>query len=56
MQADEQTAQNTKAKLLEFLEESKFYTPETVLVHFPLDGNSLDIFQVFNLLFSLFIL
>lgn len=39
MQADEQTAQNTKAKLLEFLEQSKYYTPETVLVHFPLDGN-----------------
>jgi len=39
MQADEQTAQNTKTKLLEFLEQSKCYTPETVLVHFPLDGN-----------------
>lgn len=39
MQADEQTAHNTKAKLLEFLEQSKYYTPETVLVHFPLDGN-----------------
>ncbi|XP_060871879.1 vam6/Vps39-like protein [Metopolophium dirhodum] len=38
MQADEQTAQNTKTKLLEFLEQSKCYTPETVLVHFPLDG------------------
>ncbi|VVC31789.1 Hypothetical protein CINCED_3A010938 [Cinara cedri] len=38
MQADEQTAQNTKAKLLEFLKQSKYYTPETVLVHFPLDG------------------
>lgn len=39
MQADEQTAQNTKTKLLAFLEQSKYYTPETVLVHFPLDGN-----------------
>lgn len=39
MQADEQTAHNTKTKLLEFLEQSKYYTPETVLVHFPLDGN-----------------
>lgn len=39
MKADEQSLQNTKTKLLEFLEQSKYYTPETVLVHFPLDGN-----------------
>jgi hypothetical protein len=44
MLADEQTAQNTKTKLLEFLELSKYYTPETVLVHFPLDGNILSHF------------
>lgn len=42
MQADEQKVKNTKAKLLEFLEISKYYTPETVLVHFPLDGNVLS--------------
>lgn len=47
MQADEQSAQNTKTKLLEFLEQSKCYTPETVLVHFPLDGNNLHIFKTF---------
>ncbi|XP_050430213.1 vam6/Vps39-like protein isoform X2 [Adelges cooleyi] len=34
----EQTAHSTKVKLMEFLEQSKYYTPETVLVHFPLDG------------------
>lgn len=48
MQADEQSAQNTKTKLLEFLEQSKCYTPETVLVHFPLDGNILYILKIFN--------
>ncbi|XP_050533096.1 vam6/Vps39-like protein isoform X2 [Daktulosphaira vitifoliae] len=37
-QVDEQTAQSTKIKLMDFLEQSKYYTPETVLVHFPLDG------------------
>lgn len=37
-QVDEQTVQSTKIKLMSFLEQSKCYTPETVLVHFPLDG------------------
>lgn len=50
MLADEQTAQNTKSKLLAFLEQSKYYTPETVLVHFPLDGKVCCYFKFYMIL------
>lgn len=35
--ADHIAAQSIRTKLLEFLEKSEWYTPETVLVHFPYD-------------------
>lgn len=36
--ADQVAGQNIRAKLINFLETSEYYTPETVLSHFPFDS------------------
>lgn len=38
LSSDQVSGQNIRTKLLTFLEESEYYTPETVYSHFPFDG------------------